>query len=79
MSLGFFLSSAGQGTTSPNGMIVLLWLGAVSLTVGLLTLGVALIVGPRTGSAQWAQPARTILPSSAGDASSGCVGSTRTV
>jgi len=47
ISLGFFLSSTGEGTTSPNGLIVLLWLGAASLSVGLLTLGVALIVGPR--------------------------------
>lgn len=33
MSAGFFLSSAGEGTTEPNSMIVILWLGAASLTV----------------------------------------------
>ncbi len=44
ISLGFFLSSTGRGTTTPNDMIALLWIGVVALTVGLLTLGTALIV-----------------------------------
>lgn len=39
MPLGFFLSSMGPGRSEPNGMIVLLWLGAASLTVGVITLG----------------------------------------
>mgnify|MGYP001310674469 CR=1 FL=1 len=43
MPAGFFLSSAGAGRTEPNGMIVLLWLGAASLTVGVVTLGVLLL------------------------------------
>jgi hypothetical protein len=43
MPVGFFLSSTGTGTTEPNGMIVLLWLGAVALTVGLVSLGGALL------------------------------------
>lgn len=43
MSAGFFLSSAGEGTTEPNSMIVILWLGAASLTVGVITLGIALL------------------------------------
>ncbi len=47
ISAGFFLSSTGEGTTSPNGLIVVLWLGAAALSIGLLTLGVSLIVGPR--------------------------------
>ncbi len=45
MSAGFFLSSAGEGVTEPNGMIVILWLGAASLTVGVITLGIALLRG----------------------------------
>lgn len=52
MSAGFFLSSTGAGTTEPNGMIVLVWIGGVSLAVGLLTLGLTLLVdGMRTPSA----------------------------
>lgn len=43
MSAGFFLSSAGEGRTEPNGLIVVLWLGAASLTVGVVSLGVALL------------------------------------
>lgn len=43
MSAGFFLSSMGPGRTEPNALIVVLWLGAASLTVGVLTLGVLLL------------------------------------
>ncbi|MGC4897181.1 hypothetical protein [Micromonospora sp. DT31] len=43
MPAGFFLSSTGAGTTEPNGAIVLLWLGAVSLAVGVVSLGLALV------------------------------------
>ena len=43
MPAGFFLSSMGEGRTSPNGLVVLLWLGAVCLTVGVIALGVALL------------------------------------
>jgi hypothetical protein len=43
MPTGFFLSSAGDGLTKPNGMIVFLWLGALSLTIGVLSLGGALV------------------------------------
>jgi hypothetical protein len=43
MSSGFFLSSMGAGRTGPSGLIVLLWLGGASLTVGVLSLGVALV------------------------------------
>lgn len=46
MSAGFFLSSMGDGLTEPNGMIVILWLGAVVLTVGVVTLGVGLLRSP---------------------------------
>lgn len=40
---GFFLSSAGRGATKPNRLIVLLYLGAVALTAGILTLGIGLL------------------------------------
>lgn len=48
MSAGFFLSSMGSGRTEPNALVVVLWLGAASLTVGVLTLGVLLIRASRT-------------------------------
>ena len=40
---GFFISSAQRGATRPNGFIILLYLGAASLTVGVLTLGIGLL------------------------------------
>jgi hypothetical protein len=43
MSAGFFLSSAGEGRTRPNGLIALLYLGAVSLAAGVVVLGVGLL------------------------------------
>jgi len=43
MPAGFFFSSMGAGRTEPNGLIVLLWLGAASLAAGVLTLGVSLL------------------------------------
>src|SRR5262245_28111972 len=43
MSGGFFASSAGKGTTQPNGAIWLLWIGAASLAVGALALGIGLL------------------------------------
>ncbi len=42
MPAGFFLSSTGTGTIEPNGAIVLLWLGALGLAAGVVTLGLAL-------------------------------------
>jgi hypothetical protein len=48
MPAGFFFSSMGAGRTEPNGFIVLLWLGAVSLAAGALTLGVRLLRSTRT-------------------------------
>lgn len=44
MSGGFFASSAGKGRTTPNQFLWVLWLGAASLAVGVLTLGIGLIV-----------------------------------
>jgi hypothetical protein len=43
--LGFFLSSAGRGTTAPNRLIWFLYVGVVALGLGVLTLGFGLIAG----------------------------------
>ncbi len=41
----FFLSVLSPEAAEPNALIYLAYLGAVSLTVGLLTLGVGLVRG----------------------------------
>ena len=46
MSAGFFLSSSEPGATEPNGLIVLVWLGALSLAIGVLTLTYGLVAAP---------------------------------
>jgi hypothetical protein len=43
ISAGFFLSAVGRDRTTPNRLIVLVWLGALSLTAGVLALGVGLL------------------------------------
>ncbi|HEX8596898.1 MAG TPA: hypothetical protein VF952_00065 [Chloroflexia bacterium] len=43
MPAGFFFSSMGRGVTQPNRLIVLLYAGAVSLAVGVVSLGIALL------------------------------------
>jgi hypothetical protein len=43
MPAGFFFSSMGKGATRPNRLIVLVYVGGVSLAAGLLALGVALL------------------------------------
>jgi hypothetical protein len=43
MSGGFFASSAGKNVTRPNKFLAILWVGAASLAVGALTLGIGLI------------------------------------
>ncbi|GMA88791.1 hypothetical protein GCM10025868_40410 [Angustibacter aerolatus] len=40
---GFFLSVLGRDVHRPNRLIVLVWLGAASLAVGLVALGVGLL------------------------------------
>ena len=45
MPAGFFLSVLGKDPERPNRLIVLLWLGVVSLTAGLITAGIGLIAG----------------------------------
>jgi hypothetical protein len=43
MPAGFFLSAAGSDITRPNRFVVLLYAGAISLTVGVVTLGIGLL------------------------------------
>lgn len=43
MSGGFFASSAGRDRTKPNQFIWVLWVGALCLAAGVLTLGIGLI------------------------------------
>ncbi len=45
MPAGFFLSVLGRDPERPNRLIVLLWIGALVLTAGLITAGVGLIAG----------------------------------
>lgn len=44
MPAGFFLSVIGRDPQKPNRLIALLWLGAASLTAGLVTAGIGLVV-----------------------------------
>ncbi len=44
MPAGFFLSVIGHDPAKPSRLIILLWLGAASLTVGLVAAGVGLIL-----------------------------------
>ena len=44
MPAGFFLSVTGRDPQKPNRLILLLWLGAIGLTVGLLISGIGMIV-----------------------------------
>ena len=45
MPAGFFLSVLGRDPERPNRLIVLLWVGVVSLTAALITAGIGLIAG----------------------------------
>ena len=40
---GYFFSSAGRGVTQPNRLIVLIYVGAVSLALGVVALGIGLL------------------------------------
>jgi hypothetical protein len=44
MPAGFFLSVIGRDPQRPNGLRILIWLGAASLIVGLVSAGVGLII-----------------------------------
>jgi hypothetical protein len=44
MSGGFFAASAGRNLTRPNQFIWVLWLGALSLAAGVVTLGIGLLI-----------------------------------
>jgi hypothetical protein len=43
MPAGFFFSSMGAGRTRPNSLIILVWIGALVLAAGLVTLGIGLL------------------------------------
>ena len=43
VSAGFFAAATGRGLTQPNGLISILYIGALLLVVSLLGLGIALI------------------------------------
>ena len=43
MPAGFFLSVLGRDPQKPNRMILLLWIGASSLTLGLVIAGIAML------------------------------------
>lgn len=43
MPAGFFLSSTGAGRTEPNRLVWLVWIGAVLLAAGAITLGIGLL------------------------------------
>ncbi len=45
MPMGFFFSVAPPRATRPNGAVNLIYLGAISLAAGVLTLGIGLITG----------------------------------
>ncbi len=44
MPAGFFLSVLGKDPQQPGRLIILLWLGAASLTAGLLAAGIGLVL-----------------------------------
>lgn len=50
MPAGFFLSVIGKDPQRPSKLIVLLWLGAAVLTVGLVSAGVGLVLAGSTAS-----------------------------
>jgi len=50
LPVAFFLSVLSPDATEPNALIYLAYVGALSLAVGLLVLGVGLIRRPRTSS-----------------------------
>jgi hypothetical protein len=43
MSAGFFAASAGKNATEPNKLIWILWVGALSLAAGVVSLGIGLL------------------------------------
>ncbi|GIF74760.1 hypothetical protein [Asanoa siamensis] len=43
MPAGFFFSSMGRGRTKPNALVALIWVGALFLAAGALTLGILVL------------------------------------
>lgn len=46
MPAGFFFASAGAGRTEPNRFVWLVYAGAASLAIGVVTLGIGVLTGP---------------------------------
>jgi len=44
MPAGFFASSAGRNVTAPNRSIGVLWVGALALAAGVVSLGIGLLI-----------------------------------
>jgi hypothetical protein len=44
MPAGFFLSSMGRDVASPNRLVALVYAGAISLAIGVVTLGIGLLL-----------------------------------
>lgn len=40
---GFFAASAGRDVTKPNRLMIMIWLGATCLAIGVLTIGIGLL------------------------------------
>jgi hypothetical protein len=47
---GFFLAAAGRGAERPNRLVVLVYVGALSLALGAVTLGIGLLRAQSTSS-----------------------------
>ncbi len=43
VSMGFFAAATGEGLVQPNSLIAIIYLGAIVLAAGLLTLGIGLL------------------------------------
>ena len=46
MPVGFFAASSGAGRTSPSRLVAIVYVGAVFLALGAITLGIGLLVAP---------------------------------
>jgi hypothetical protein len=46
MPVGFFAASSGAGRTSPSRLVAIVYVGAVFLALGAITLGIGLLLAP---------------------------------
>lgn len=61
LPVAFFVSVLSPDATEPNALISLAYLGAVSLSVGVLTVGVGLLrTGSRVGDQSASHPATNV-------------------